>query len=110
VLSSVSIPEDTQEAVACTEMLDPYVDRTDLQNEVDGPLRIKKLWFLLEPLVTVVLLLMANKFCNNRQTTAESCSGCPWYIFAFDIQDNLKHVLNVRRGGTMKRQGSSSLA
>lgn len=56
---------------------------------------------------------MVSKFSNNsnnRQTAGESCGHCPWYIFAFDIQENLKHVLNVRRGGTMKRQDSSSLA
>lgn len=28
--------------MACTEMLDPYVDLTDLKNEVAGPLSIKK--------------------------------------------------------------------
>lgn len=66
-------------------------------------MRTKKLWFLLWLLVTVVLLHMVNEFSNNRQNADESCGGCPWYIFAFDIQDNPKHVLNVRRGGTVKR-------
>lgn len=64
--------------MACTEMLEPYVDQTDLKGEVDHPLRIEKLRFLLLPLATDVLLHMVAKFSTSREAADESCGVWPW--------------------------------